>query len=56
MVELVDAAEEWVEDGHGEQYALPYQPMSSMEWTSSVVLGIAAAMIMRSRAIREVER
>jgi hypothetical protein len=29
-------------------YALPYQPMSSIEWNSSVIFGIAVAMIILS--------
>src|SRR2546421_8190864 len=36
-------------------YALPYQPMSSMEWNSSVMLGIAVAMIIRSKATRKID-
>jgi len=36
-------------------YALPYQPMSSMEWNSSVMLGIAVAMIIRSKATTKID-
>lgn len=37
-------------------YALPYQPMSSMELNSSVILGMAVAMIVRSNATRKIDK
>ena len=34
----------------------PYQPMSAIVWKSSVIFGIAVAMIVWSRAIRNIAR